>query len=382
MAGNFSAGLSAGRGLREQRQQERQRSIASEVKEKEKRTTDFQQGSTQTIQAIVGARQNGAPIEQLEPLANAVLKTNQMLILNGDIPPESLGLTRQTLSTALNTKTNAEVALEEDARKTTLAASNKSAEVIAEQTAKAKFPDKPELRTIGNQIIQINQVEGGVETEVVFSGEAPTGTPNPQTFLNPETEKFFTVDANNIEEVKAAQAIGAFKQTPPSGGAAPITAGQRLAAGFALRTKDAGAVLDDIGDQFTGVLSRGVGAVPAGLKTEDRQRFDQATENFINATLRRESGAAISPTEFTTANVQYIPQVGDKDDVLAQKKRNREVIIKALELEAGSAFAELETALPTDSVDVNGKMMPVGSTIDLPNGQRATILQNGSLRIL
>jgi len=386
MAGEFTSGLTAGRGLAAQRQQNKQQVINEQIKERDKRITDFREGSTQTIQAIQEARKNGASAEQLQPLADNVLKTNQMLILSGDVPPESLDLTRRTLQTALSTKTNEELAIEKDARETALASSKTSAEVIAEQTAKAQFPDKPELRTVKSngvdQIIQINQAEGGVEVEVIFSGTAPAGTPNPQTFFNPETEKFFTVDTNNIEEVQAAQAIGAFKQTAPTGGAAQITAGQRLAAGFAVRVQDAGAVLDEIGDQFTGVTSRAVGAVPAGLRTADRQRFDQATENFINATLRRESGAAISPSEFANANIQYIPQPGDKADVLEQKKRNRQVIAKALELEAGSAFAELTTALPAETVEVNGKMMQVGSELTNSSGQKAVVLQDGTLSIL
>ena len=60
-----------------------------------------------------------------------------------------------------------------------------------------------------------------------------------------------------------------------------------------------------------------------------RQRFQQAERNFINATLRRESGAVISESEFKEARLQYIPQTGDSQEVLEQKARNRATVRKA-----------------------------------------------------
>lgn len=125
-----------------------------------------------------------------------------------------------------------------------------------------------------------------------------------------------------------------------------ISSSQRLAAGFAVRTLEAGDIISTLGGQFTGIASRLVGALPQGQRSDDRQKFDQATENFINATLRRESGAAISSEEFDDANKQYIPQPGDKEDVLLQKKRNRETVAASLRLEAEGAFDELRDILP------------------------------------
>ena len=44
------------------------------------------------------------------------------------------------------------------------------------------------------------------------------------------------------------------------------------------------------------------------LKTDERQMFEQAERNFINAILRQESGAAIADSEFNNARKQYMPQ--------------------------------------------------------------------------
>jgi hypothetical protein len=72
-------------------------------------------------------------------------------------------------------------------------------------------------------------------------------------------------------------------------------------------------------------------------KSDDAQKFDQAKRNFINAVLRRESGAVISPEEFANANQQYFPQPGDGADVVAQKKKNREDAITGFEISSGPA---------------------------------------------
>lgn len=53
----------------------------------------------------------------------------------------------------------------------------------------------------------------------------------------------------------------------------------------------------------------------------------QAERNFATAVLRKESGAAISPTEFATVEKQYFPRPGDDTQTLAQKKTNRETYI-------------------------------------------------------
>ena len=159
-----------------------------------------------------------------------------------------------------------------------------------------------------------------------------------------------------------------------------ITSSQRLAAGFAKRTQDSGNIITELGGQFTGLPSRFGGLLPQGIKSEDRQKFEQATRDFINATLRRESGAAIAPTEFDNANLQYIPQPGDSDEVLEQKRRNRETISNALALEGGPAFDELQNL--DNTVDILGKRMTVGSIVENAQGQRGRVEADGSITVL
>lgn len=105
----------------------------------------------------------------------------------------------------------------------------------------------------------------------------------------------------------------------------PLSNTESTALGFARRMADADDVIKEVGAKFTGPLSilTGLSFFPNILKSSERQRFDQAKRNFINAVLRKESGAAIAPSEFDSAEKQYFPQPGDKPDVLKQKADNR-----------------------------------------------------------
>jgi len=123
-----------------------------------------------------------------------------------------------------------------------------------------------------------------------------------------------------------------------------VTPAQRQAASFATRTEEANGTIKELEEIGT---KRDFSLGFNFLKSDDRQKFEQASQNFINATLRRESGAAISEDEFATAERQYIPQVGDSQAVLDQKSRNRQVIQAALAAEAGpEAIAQLIEQLP------------------------------------
>ena len=115
----------------------------------------------------------------------------------------------------------------------------------------------------------------------------------------------------------------------------PLTQEERLSQGYANRAFEADTIINQLGSQFTGVSSYLGGILPNVLKSSERQQFEQAQRNFVNAVLRRESGAAIAESEFENARLQYFPQPGDNLDVLAQKARNRQIVIQSLQLSGG-----------------------------------------------
>ncbi len=77
---------------------------------------------------------------------------------------------------------------------------------------------------------------------------------------------------------------------------------------------------------------------PNFAKPELLQQQEQAERNFLNAVLRRESGAVISPTEFSEGSKQYFPRFGDSKEVLEQKRRNRELVAESFKNLAGPAW--------------------------------------------
>jgi len=71
------------------------------------------------------------------------------------------------------------------------------------------------------------------------------------------------------------------------------------------------------------------------LTSTEFKSYDQARTNFVNAVLRRESGAVIADSEFENANQQYFPQPGDPQEIIDQKRENRELVIQLMEAGAG-----------------------------------------------
>jgi LysM repeat protein len=120
---------------------------------------------------------------------------------------------------------------------------------------------------------------------------------------------------------------------------------QYTAANFATRLDAAGDIVSSLESKFTGAESYAGKFLPNILKSADRQQLEQAEKNFLNAVLRRESGAVISDTEFANGAAQYFPQPGDTNEVLQQKKANREMVTKNIINEAGPAISEVAPQL-------------------------------------
>lgn len=79
---------------------------------------------------------------------------------------------------------------------------------------------------------------------------------------------------------------------------------------------------------------KGISDLTYGMASKETQSAATAMRDFINATLRRESGAAISASEYDSAIQNYFPQPGEDASVTAQKRKNREIVIEGMR-EAG-----------------------------------------------
>ena len=143
----------------------------------------------------------------------------------------------------------------------------------------------------------------------------------------------------------------------------PPTQGQYAAGGYAGRMAQGSAILEKLQTKIAdmGMLSQlfneGINdTMFARLQGDDYKSYAQAARNFINATLRRESGAAISPTEFASARAQYLPGPGDPPELLAQKKRNRDYAQQTFQREAGDTYVPpLGDVVSVKVIDINDR---------------------------
>lgn len=71
----------------------------------------------------------------------------------------------------------------------------------------------------------------------------------------------------------------------------------------------------------------------------ERQKAQQAKEDFIRASLRYESGAAIGGDEFKAQDKIFFPQTGDSDETIKQKAAARNRVIESLKVAAGPGAA-------------------------------------------
>jgi len=108
---------------------------------------------------------------------------------------------------------------------------------------------------------------------------------------------------------------------------------------FGSRMREADKIINELAGQGVSSLSlpqqltggQGItGSAATAMATPQQQQVDQAQRDFINAVLRRESGASISPTEFDSARKQYFVQSGDSDAVISQKAKNRQLAMNGM----------------------------------------------------
>lgn len=132
-------------------------------------------------------------------------------------------------------------------------------------------------------------------------------------------------------QVDPATGAVSFQQ---GGNIKPMTEGQSKDAVFATRAEGALGLIDQFGDALTGtegMIGGTVGQLPVVgnyAKTEAFQQAEQAGKEFLQAILRKDTGAAITKEETSEYGSVYLPRPGDSPQLLQQKKSSR---LRALE---------------------------------------------------
>lgn len=182
-------------------------------------------------------------------------------------------------------------------------------------------------------------------------------------------------------------------------GGGKFNEGQGKAAGFTDRMLQSEAILSGkapetgIGPvspgsdiEGTSLTARGMSKVPVVgnyAVGEGYQKYNQAKSDFINAQMRRESGAAIAPSEFANADKQYFPVPGDTPQVIEQKRANRKAAISAMGREGGPSYRPEATfredgALASTRPRIAPAQAPSAAQAPQLQPQQAAPLNNGA----
>lgn len=172
------------------------------------------------------------------------------------------------------------------------------------------------------------------------------------------------------------------------GSTKPLTEGQSKDTVYVTRATGALPVLDQFGEALMNPVERAVEGDPTGIarsmQSPEFQQAQQAGKEFLQAILRKDTGAAITPQETAEYGTVYLPVPGDGPEVLERKRVSRQRAVAAIE--AGlppQAILASEQALlqstPPASAGFNGDPLtsaggPVVSTI--PSIAEGTVIEN------
>lgn len=113
----------------------------------------------------------------------------------------------------------------------------------------------------------------------------------------------------------------------------PMTEAQSKDTTFATRAAGSLPLLDKFGDSLTSLSQSAGGQVPMVgnyLKSPEYQQAEQAGKEFLQAILRKDTGAAITAGETAEYGSVYLPRPGDSPELLAQKKASRTRALEAM----------------------------------------------------
>lgn len=328
--------------------------------------------------------------QQLQPLANAAI---------GTAAANRADTQEQALATALRGQNAQDIQTYSELQKTDPAKAIQFGLNSRNPTLKSLVAEDLKTQKYGEGEVGTRRNIATGEMETVGKGQdkyhAPISidTGNSTILLDPLTKQKIgeyakahqpvagqvleTENGPMLVNTRTGQATPVMANGQAVAGGKPLTADQGNATAFGMRMKESNQLLNNLEDKGvknTGVvrsaiagtvgmtpfvgenLAHGVNAtmnvLPSALggPSAEQQQVDAARKNFITAVLRKESGAAISASEFYNEAQKYFPQPGDSDAVVAQKRHARDTAIKAMEIQAGPGKRQIEqTNLPAEN---------------------------------
>jgi len=99
------------------------------------------------------------------------------------------------------------------------------------------------------------------------------------------------------------------------------------------------------------------------MKSDERKKFEAASNNWIEATLRDKSGQGLKDSEYDDARAQYFPLAGDGKDVIEEKRQRRLGAEASLKAKIG----------PDADYYINQSRIPEEQLNNIPDGEKNKI---------
>ncbi len=145
-----------------------------------------------------------------------------------------------------------------------------------------------------------------------------------QSFLNKNKMSIRTTPDGGFEFVQGESA------------GKPMTEAQSKNIGFYKRSQDALKLFDPVADSLVDSLGAVAEMDPTGitryLQSDEYQKAQVLGKDFLAPILRKDTGAAVTPSEWVFYKAIYIPEVGDNPAKLAEKKAARSRAVEAMRI--------------------------------------------------
>jgi hypothetical protein len=217
---------------------------------------------------------------------------------------------------------------------------------LYQQEAKRNEPRDMAIREVNGRLVSVDPRTGAARDIT------PAGLPQKQGFRQATPEeaakfgapggqfgpdgRFYPINPPSGMSIETGpDGVVRVTQGPGAGKAGTFTEGQSKDVVYSTRARGALRVLDPIAGALTGRLERAADIVPFGLargyQSDDYQVAKTAGDEFLQAILRKDTGAAITADEQALYGTTYLPQPGDKQPQLEAKKQARQRAINAIE---------------------------------------------------
>lgn len=230
-------------------------------------------------------------------------------------------------------------------------------------------PTNPYLNVGGGSIF--NQNTGEFMTAPTSGQSLPADVQEYQFYAD-QTAAAGGIPLPYLEYIQAQKGGGLSITTNPDGTtsivqggpAKALTEGQSKDTVYSTRAAGALPIIDQFGSELMNPAMRAVEGDPTGLlrgqQTPKFQQAQQAGKEFLQAILRKDTGAAITPQETAEYGSVYLPIPGDTPQVIEQKRISRRRALEAINagLPPQAILAQERALINTEAATGGAQVIP------------------------